>query len=97
MDRSVLVIGSGVAGISACLYIPEVCPNRKLSLISHHSSMEPSDDDSKIVRADYENQCRMEEAQAAQNSWKKASFAPYYIPCGRIVAYDKDSPNFEEH
>ena len=91
MQRSVLVIGSGVAGISACLNIAILCPNRRISLISHHSPVEPSDDHSKIVRVDYANAERMEEALTAQASWKKGSFSPYYLPNGRIVAYKENS------
>ncbi len=91
MDRRVLVIGSGVAGVSACLHISEKCPTTQLSLVSHHSPIAASDDHSKIVRIDYANEARIREAQLAQNGWIQGSFAPYHTSCGRVVAYDEDS------
>ncbi|KAL2014910.1 hypothetical protein VTK56DRAFT_7013 [Thermocarpiscus australiensis] len=89
MARPVLVIGSGVAGVSACLHIFEKCPETQISLVSYQSLMAPSNDQSKIVRADYANRERMEEAQRAQKAWKEGSFALHYIERGRIVAYAK--------
>lgn len=53
--------------------------------------MEASDDHSKIIRIDYQNMERMREAQAAQAEWKTGSFAPFYRPVGRLVAYETDS------
>ncbi|KAK4119491.1 hypothetical protein N657DRAFT_637284 [Parathielavia appendiculata] len=87
MARRVIVIGSGVAGVSACLRIFEECPGTQISLVSHQSRMAPSNDQSKIVRADYANLERMMEAQRAQKAWKKGSFASHCIERGRIVAY----------
>jgi NADH dehydrogenase FAD-containing subunit len=84
MEKSIIVIGAGVAGISACLHIGDTNPAWRITLVSDHSPMEPSGDYSKIVRVDYENEERMREAQKAQNAWKSGSFAPYYSECGRL-------------
>ena len=88
MSRKVVVIGTGMAGISACLHLSKQNPTRPLSLVSHHSSAEATDDQSKIVRGDYESMDRMKEARMAQKAWKEEPFCNYYDTRGRIVAYD---------
>lgn len=62
MYRPDLVIGTGVAVISACLHIAEMCPARALSLISRRSPIEPVNDHSKTVLGDYEIEESIREA-----------------------------------
>jgi len=60
-----------------------------LTILSHHQPQEPSDDISKIVRIDYSRVERMQEAIRAQEHWKgDERFRQFYLPVGRIVAYD---------
>ncbi|KAI0130518.1 FAD dependent oxidoreductase [Xylariales sp. AK1849] len=96
MGRSVLVIGCGMAGISACLHISKECPQRQLSIISYPCSLALSDDLSKIVRIDYDGKERMQEAQTAREGWKRGSFFQHYHTHGRIVAYENDSETLKQ-
>jgi glycine/D-amino acid oxidase-like deaminating enzyme len=82
-----LIIGLGVYGISITFYLD---PSDQLTILSYHQRHAPSDDVSKIVRIDYANLERMKEAIRAQQFWTDDErFKPFYLPVGRIVAYDE--------
>ena len=86
-----LIIGFGVFGISAALHLlDDESENQvRLSIVSHPQPQAPSEDISKIIRIDYASEKRMKEAIHVQECWKSnESFQPFYLPVGRVVAYD---------
>ncbi|KAK4040369.1 hypothetical protein C8A01DRAFT_15738 [Parachaetomium inaequale] len=89
MDR-VIIIGTGVFGLSAADHILQRWPNIELSIISRPSPLAPSEDISKIVRIDYNNPKRMEEALGAQREWNSTSFSKFQNEIGRVVIYEDD-------
>lgn len=88
-SKKTIVIGYGVAGLSAALYL---CRQKstELTVLSHNQDQESTDDISKIVRIDYTDVGRIREAIEAQKGWQNEPFNPYYRVVGRIVAYDRN-------
>jgi hypothetical protein len=89
MDR-VIIIGTGVFGLSTVDHIHQRWPKTQLSIISRPSRLAPSDDISKIVRVDYSNPERMTEAIEAQKQWNSNSFSKFQSSIGRIVIYEQN-------
>lgn len=90
MDR-VIIIGTGVFGLSTADHIHQKWPSAQLSIVSRPSTLAPSDDISKIVRVDYSNAERMTEAVAAQKQWNSdTKFSKYQRSIGRVVIYEQD-------
>lgn len=90
MDK-VIIIGTGVFGLSAADHIHQKWPSAQLSIVSRPSPLAPSDDISKIVRVDYSNAERMTEAVEAQSQWNNdAKFSKYQRSIGRVVIYEQD-------
>ncbi|KAH6845135.1 FAD dependent oxidoreductase [Chaetomium sp. MPI-CAGE-AT-0009] len=87
---SVIIIGTGVFGLSAADHIHRKWPTAQLSIVSRPSPLAPSDDISKIVRVDYNNVERMTEAVEAQKQWKSDTFSRYQRSIGRVVIYEQD-------
>jgi glycine/D-amino acid oxidase-like deaminating enzyme len=94
MDRStgpLVVIGTGVFGISTAEHMTERWPTRQLFVVSRPSPLAPSDDNTKIIRTDYPSPERTKESIAAQEMWiSTSSFSPFYRTIGRLVAYEDD-------
>jgi hypothetical protein len=89
MDR-VIIIGTGVFGLSAADHIHQKWPSAQLSIVSRPSPFAPSDDISKIVRVDYSNVERMTEAVEAQKQWSNdPKFSRYQRRIGRVVIYEQ--------
>ncbi|KAL2144205.1 hypothetical protein VTI28DRAFT_9496 [Corynascus sepedonium] len=89
MER-VIIIGTGVFGLSTAEHIRQRWPETRLSVISQPSRLAPSDDISKIVRVDYNNSERMTEAVEAQRQWNSNKFSQLKRSIGRIVIYEED-------
>jgi glycine/D-amino acid oxidase-like deaminating enzyme len=90
MDR-VIIIGTGVFGLSTADHIHQKWPTTQLSVVSRPSPFAPSDDISKIVRVDYSNVERMTEAVEAQKQWNSdTKFSRYQSRIGRVVIYEQD-------
>lgn len=89
MER-VIIIGTGVFGLSTAEHIRQRWPETRLSVISQPSRLAPSDDISKIVRVDYNNLERMTEAVEAQRQWNSNKFSQLKRSIGRIVIYQED-------
>ncbi|KAF1949669.1 hypothetical protein CC80DRAFT_484052 [Byssothecium circinans] len=89
MDR-VIIIGTGVFGVSTADHIRQRWPTTQLSMISQPSRLAPSDDISKIVRVDYSNLERMTEAVETQRQWNSNGFSKLQSSIGRIVIYEQD-------
>jgi glycine/D-amino acid oxidase-like deaminating enzyme len=84
-----IIIGLGVCGTAAALQLLRTKTCCTLTIISHHRPSEPSNDISKIVRIDYAEKERIEEASRAQHHWMNdEQFKTFYQPVGRIVAYE---------
>lgn len=89
MDR-VIIVGTGVFGLSTADHVHQRSPTAQLSIISRPSSLAPSDDISKIVRVDYNNPERMTEAVEIQKQWGNSDFSGFQRENGRIVIYEED-------
>ncbi|KAH6649910.1 hypothetical protein F5144DRAFT_616946 [Chaetomium tenue] len=90
MDR-VIIIGTGVFGLSTADHVRQKWPPAQLSIVSRPSPLAPSDDISKIVRVDYNNAERMTEAIGAQKQWNSdINFSRYQHSIGRVVIYEQD-------
>ncbi len=90
MDR-VIIIGTGVFGLSTADHVLQRWPTTQLSIISRPSRLAPSDDISKIVRVDYNNLERMTEAVETQRQWNNSnSFSKLQRSIGRVVIYEQD-------
>lgn len=88
MDR-VIIVGTGVFGLSAADHIVQRWPTTKLSVISRPSPLAPSEDISKIVRVDYNNLERMTEAVRTQQQWKGDGFSKLQRGIGRVIIYEQ--------
>jgi glycine/D-amino acid oxidase-like deaminating enzyme len=87
MDR-IIIIGTGVFGLSTADYVRKRYPDTQLSIISRPLRLAPSDDIAKVVRIDYTSPERMTEAMEAQRQWTSNDiFAKVYRSIGRIVVY----------
>lgn len=89
MDE-VIIIGTGVFGLSTAEHIRQIWPKTRLSIVSQPSRLAPSDDISKIVRVDYDNLERMTEAIEAQRQWNNDKFSKFHRTIGRIVIYEEN-------
>jgi glycine/D-amino acid oxidase-like deaminating enzyme len=89
MDK-VIIVGTGVFGLSTADHIHQKWPTTQLSIVSRPSPLAPSDDISKIVRVDYNNVERMTEAVEAQKQWNSDRFSRYQRSIGRVVIYEQD-------
>ena len=90
MDR-VIIVGTGVFGLSTADHIHQKCPSTQLSIVSRPSPLAPSDDISKIVRVDYNNVERMTEAIETQKQWNNdTKFSRYQRSIGRVVIYEQN-------
>ncbi len=87
---SVIIIGTGVFGLSTVDHILRRWPTTRLSIISRPSRLAPSDDISKIVRVDYNTSERMTEAVQTQEEWNSDRFSKLRRIIGRIVIYEQD-------
>jgi len=88
-SKRCIIIGDGVGGLSTTLYLLEKGGD-SVTLLSHRQAQAASNDFSKIVRIDYADESRMEEAISAQECWKNDEpFKASYQPVGRIVMYDE--------
>jgi L-2-hydroxyglutarate oxidase LhgO len=86
----VIIVGAGVFGLSAALIISQRWPNLQISIVDKPSRNAPSQDISKIVRIDYNNEPWMIEALEARRRWISGPFAEFQRTVGRIVIHDKD-------
>lgn len=87
-----LIVGLGVYGASTALHLLDADSQNpsELTVVSHCISLAPSEDISKIIRVDYTSARRMKEAIRAQEHWMNDDrFNQFYLPVGRIVAYDE--------
>lgn len=89
MDR-VIIIGTGVFGLSTVDHILRRWPTTQLTVISQPSRLAPSDDFSKIVRVDYPTLERMTEAVNTQEQWNSTDFAKFRYDVGRIIIFEPD-------
>lgn len=88
---SIIVIGSGAFGVSAATCIRDRFPDVKLEILSTSQPGAPSNDYSKIIRGDYAQRARSEEARNAQHSWRShADLQRFYHETGRVVRYVGD-------
>lgn len=87
----VIIIGTGVFGLSTADHIRQRLPAIQLSIVSRPSHITPSDDISKIVRVDYNNLERMKEAVKAQEQWdSNKNFSKFQRRIGRIGIREQD-------
>ena len=84
-----IIVGFGVFGASTALEILKSSSKVKLTIISDHRRKgQASNDISKIVRIDYDNPRRMQEAIRAWKYWQTYQpFMTYYQAVGRLVRY----------
>jgi len=96
MDR-VIIIGTGVFGLSTVDHILRRSPTTQLTIISQPSRLAPSDDFSKIVRVDYPTSERMTEAVETQEQWNNSDFSKFQRKIGRIMIFEPDdTPRLEK-
>ncbi|KAI0388558.1 FAD dependent oxidoreductase [Xylariaceae sp. FL0594] len=88
----IIIIGTGVFGLSAANHIHQKLPHAKLSIISRPSHLAPSDDISKVVRVDYTDLDRIKEARESLDQWWK-DFPKVIRSTGRIVVSSKEDRN----
>ncbi|KAJ5806870.1 hypothetical protein N7474_010462 [Penicillium riverlandense] len=87
MDR-IIIIGTGLFGLSTADHVRKRYPATPLSIISRPSPLAPSDDIAKIVRVDYNNVDRMTEAVELQKQWNNDHFTDGYRKIGRVTIFE---------
>lgn len=93
--KSYLIIGSGVFGASTAYHLAKAHPDASITLVDRHvsypSTLAASNDENKIVRADYGSLFYCELALKARELWQNDPlYKTYYHQSGMVVMDESD-------
>lgn len=94
-SKSYIIVGSGVFGASTAYYLSKAQPGASIIIIDRDASfpckLAASNDENKIVRADYGSLFYCDKALEARELWQNDPlYKPYYHQSGMVVTQEDD-------